>query len=183
MKPTFQMGYFLLPWISLLCVSPALATAVVPDVRPCSLSGIVFVVEGAGGSEHASRSIAAATDQVLPSLHVRSFSWTHGRCGGLADVVDAGYARCQGRLLAEEVCRYRNAYPGVAIYLVGFMPAPTLVWRRPNVCLLKPLNELSSWPRQCLRATTSVRRWPVLGKVSTPSSVSATDSILASGPR
>jgi hypothetical protein len=120
MKLTFRQGYFLLPCISLLCVCPALATPVGSDAPLCGTRGIVFVVEGAGGNPNAPRSIAAATDQLQLPLRVLSFHWTHGQCGGLADVVDAGYARCQGRLLAEEVCRYRSAYPGVPIYLVAF---------------------------------------------------------------
>jgi pimeloyl-ACP methyl ester carboxylesterase len=120
MKPTFQQGYFLLSLISLLSVCPALATPVASDGPLCGASGIVFVVDGAGGDENATRSIAAATDQFLPPVHVRSFHWSHGQCRGLADVVDVAYARCQGRLLAEEVCRYRSAYPGIPIYLVAY---------------------------------------------------------------
>jgi len=87
---------------------------------PCAARGIVIVVDGAGGYQHAPRAVTEATDELRLPLHVRSFDWTHGWGLGLADVTDLAHARCQGRLLAEEVCRYRTAYPSVPIYLVGF---------------------------------------------------------------
>ena len=86
----------------------------------------MFVADGAGGNQNASLSIAAVSDQLRLPLYVRSFDWTHGQGRGLADVMDFDYARCQGRLLAEGVCRYRRAYPGVPIYLVGFSAGCTV---------------------------------------------------------
>jgi pimeloyl-ACP methyl ester carboxylesterase len=87
---------------------------------PLTARGVVFVVDGAGGRQSAARSLAAAVDQARLPLHVRSFEWTHGRRLALADVVDVAHSRRQGRLLAEEVCRWQAARPGVPVYLVGY---------------------------------------------------------------
>jgi pimeloyl-ACP methyl ester carboxylesterase len=120
MNATIRTRYLLPPLIAILCVGPILVRPVAADDTPCGISGIVFVVDGAGGYQHAPRAIAAAADSRLPRLYILSFNWTHGRNRGLADVVDAPYARCQGQLLAEEICRYRSAYPGIPIYVVAF---------------------------------------------------------------
>ena len=86
----------------------------------------MFVVDGAGGSQNAPRAIAAVTDELRLPLHIRSFDWTHGQGRGLADVVDLPYAHCQGQRLAEEICQFRAAYPGVRIYVVGFSAGSTV---------------------------------------------------------
>ena len=80
----------------------------------------MFVVDGAGGYQHAPRSIASAIDELQLSLYVRSFDWTHGRGRGLADMLDLAYSCRQGQLLADEVCRTRSQYPGLPVYLVAF---------------------------------------------------------------
>jgi len=126
MTPTFQRSHFLLFLLAVLSGCAGLPAPVESRAPPSAASGIVFVVDGAGGYQNAPRSIAALADQIHLPLHVRSFDWTHGQGRGLADVLDVAYARCQGRLLAEEVCRYRDAYPCVPIYLLGFSAGCTV---------------------------------------------------------
>ena len=94
---------------------------------PRAASGIVIVAGGAGGYQTASRAIAGAVDRLGLPLHVRSFDWTHGRGRWLADLVDVDHSRCQGRRLAEEVCRHRLACPGVPVYLVGYSAGSAVV--------------------------------------------------------
>jgi pimeloyl-ACP methyl ester carboxylesterase len=97
-----------------------LPTRIESRFPPAAASGIVLVVDGAGGYQNAPRAIAAAVDEMHLPLHVRSYDWTHGWGPGLADVLDHDYSRCQGRRLAEEICQYRRACPGVPVYLVGY---------------------------------------------------------------
>ena len=109
--------WLLLPLIAGCAGVPA---PVESRLSPCAARGIVFVVDGAGGYQHAPRaSIAAAADDLRLSLYVRSFDWTHGRGRGLADMLDLSYSCRQGQLLAEEICRYRSQYPGLPIYPVA----------------------------------------------------------------
>jgi pimeloyl-ACP methyl ester carboxylesterase len=124
MQATIQKGC--LPLILLLAGCAGLPKPVESRAPPCAARGIVFVADGAGSSQVAAHSITAVTDQLRLPLHVRSFDWNHGQGLGLADVVDVAYARCQGQLLAEEVSRFRVAYPGVPIYLVGFSAGCTV---------------------------------------------------------
>jgi pimeloyl-ACP methyl ester carboxylesterase len=124
MQATMQKGC--LPLIFLLAGCAGVPQRVESRAPPCAARGLVFVVDGAGSSQIASQSITGVADQLRLPLHVRSFNWTHGKGIGLADVVDVPYARCQGQLLAEEVSRYRSAFPGVPIYLVGFSAGCTV---------------------------------------------------------
>jgi len=127
MHPTLQHCrrlWWLLPFLSGCAALPVPVESRAP---PCAAKGIVIVVDGAGGYQNAPRAIAAAVDEQRLPVHVRSFDWSHGQGRGLADVTDVAYARCQGQLLAEQVCRYRGAYPNVPIYLVGFSAGSTVV--------------------------------------------------------
>jgi pimeloyl-ACP methyl ester carboxylesterase len=142
-------------------------------VPPTTASGIVLVVDGAGGYQHAPRAIAAAVDDLHLPLYVRSYDWTHGWGPGLADVVDHEYLLCQGRWLAEEICRYRRAQPAVPIYLVGYsagsavalaaaeaLPSATLeriVLLAPAVSSSYDLRRALASTRGGLDAFTSVR--------------------------
>ncbi len=109
--------WFLLP---LLAGCTGVPVRVESRAPPQASRGIVFVVDGAGGHQNAPRAVAAAVDALCLPLHVRSFDWTHGRRRSLADILDVPYSRCQGRRLADEVCAYRTAYPGVPVYLVAY---------------------------------------------------------------
>jgi pimeloyl-ACP methyl ester carboxylesterase len=116
--------WLLLP---LLSGCAAVPTRVESRAPPQAARGIVIVANGAGGWQTAPRAIAAAVDELRLPLYVRSFDWGHGRGRALADVVDVAHSRCQGRHLAQEVCRYRAACPGVPVYLVGYSAGSAVV--------------------------------------------------------
>ena len=107
-------------WLLLLSGCAGVPAPVVSRYPPCAARGLVLVVDGAGGFQNAPRSIAEMIDELRLPLHVRSFDWSHGRGRGLADVMDVGHSRCQAKILAEEISRYRCTYPGLPIYLVAF---------------------------------------------------------------
>ncbi len=81
--------------------------------------GVVFSVDGAGGYQATSAALAhAVADAGLP-LRVEPVVWSHGHGRFIADQVDYGHARAEGRCLAEKVAAYRAARPTAAVYLVG----------------------------------------------------------------
>lgn len=129
-----MMGGSRLFWIpaALLCVmscaasypsSPApedtrLDRAVGPPAMPAQNS-LVFVVDGAGGFEAASRTIAKTITEVKLPLEVRTFHWTHGYCRVFSDQMHASHIQREGRELAELVMSCRQESPGRRIYLIG----------------------------------------------------------------
>ena len=120
MTSTLLRGRPLFLFLPLLAGCAAQPTRVESYAPPTPARGIVLVAEGAGGYQNAPRAITGAVDALHLPLYVRSIGWTHGVGFGLADVVDAPYAHCQGRLLADEIGRYRTTCPGVPVYLVGY---------------------------------------------------------------
>jgi pimeloyl-ACP methyl ester carboxylesterase len=116
--------WLLLPLLSGCAGVPA---RVESHASPQAAQGIIFVAGGAGGYQTAPRSVAAAVDHLCLPIHVRSFDWTHGQGRWWADLRDVDYSRCQGRRLAEEVCRHRAAYPDVPVYLVGYSAGSAVV--------------------------------------------------------
>jgi hypothetical protein len=100
-------------WLSLCLVAPAWAAP------PCPARRIVFVVDGAGGFEAASRTFRkTAAEEKLP-LEVRTFHWSHGFCRVLSDQMHSAHVRREGQKLAEEVLACRREEPSVSIILVG----------------------------------------------------------------
>jgi pimeloyl-ACP methyl ester carboxylesterase len=82
--------------------------------------GVVFGVDGAGDFHEASDSLRRAIDECGVPLEVETVVWSHGYARIVADEIDYGYARAQGRCLAARVCAYRQNCPGGEIYLVGY---------------------------------------------------------------
>jgi hypothetical protein len=107
----------------LLCLSGcAVLAAPAPSVAaasPCACQGIVFVLDGAGGFEAASRFIRTAVAEEGMPLDVRTFHWTHGYMRVVSDEMHATHAQREGRKLAEAVLNCRQEAPGVPIYLIG----------------------------------------------------------------
>lgn len=85
----------------------------------CLCQGVVFVVDGAGGFEMASRLLGQTVAEDKMPLDVRAFHWTHGYCRVISDQVHAAHIRRQGRRLAEMVLNCRREAPAQPIYLVG----------------------------------------------------------------
>ncbi len=111
-----MMGRPRLCWAAaaLLClVRPSPAGPSLP--RP----GIVFVLDGAGGFEAASRFMSQTIAEVQMPLEVRTYHWTHGFCRVLSDQIHSAHIRREGEKLAQLVRNCRQEAPGVPIYLVG----------------------------------------------------------------
>jgi pimeloyl-ACP methyl ester carboxylesterase len=80
---------------------------------------LVFVVDGAGGFEAASRSLQkTVTEDHLP-LNVCCYRWTHGYCRVIADQVHSTHMHREAQKLAELILRCRRECPDRPIYLIG----------------------------------------------------------------
>lgn len=151
------------------------ATAAPPEV----CRSIVFVSDGAGGFEGASRTIRRTVAAARLPLDVRGFHWTHGYCRILADHVHAAHVRREGRKLAEQVLTCRQEEPEQPIFLVGHsagcgvvlmaaeqLPPNTverIVLLAPAVSAQHDLRPALRSSRQGIDAFTSRRDWACLG--------------------
>jgi hypothetical protein len=88
--------------------------------KPPSLRrGIVFVLDGAGGFEAASRTIRNTITEEQVPLEVRVYQWTHGYCRILADEIHASHLQRAGHKLAELIWACRQEGPEQPIYLLA----------------------------------------------------------------
>lgn len=141
--------------------------------------GILFVVDGAGGFEAASRTIRqTATEACLP-LEVHPVRWTHGYCRVAADQMHAAHLHREGRKLAEQVLRCRCEAPAAPIFLMAHSAGCGVVLAAaenlpPNtlerIILLAPAVSATHDLRSALRSAcqgidvfTSSRDWACLG--------------------
>lgn len=92
-----------------------------PDAAALSsvATGLVFVVDGAGGFDACSHTIRQTAAEARMPLEVRGFRWTHGYCRVLADEVHATHLRRAGRQLSDFVLARRKETPGRPIFLIG----------------------------------------------------------------
>src|SRR6185312_1883091 len=105
----------LLPGCAVLRQEGSIAAA----APPRAVHGIVYVVDGAGGFEAASRTFRATVVEAKKPLEVRGFHWTHGYCRVFADQMHAAHMTRSGRRLAGLVLDCQKESPGQPIYLVG----------------------------------------------------------------
>jgi pimeloyl-ACP methyl ester carboxylesterase len=80
---------------------------------------VVFVADGAGNYQYASKLLRTAIHDSGAPLDVITFVWSHGYKRCLLDQMDLPHAREQGRLLAEVVLAYRHDHPDARIHLLG----------------------------------------------------------------
>lgn len=80
---------------------------------------VVFVADGAGNYQMASKMLRAAALEVGAPLEVDTFVWSHGYKKVLPDQVDFAYARAQGLNLADLLVAFRQQHPEARIHLVG----------------------------------------------------------------
>jgi alpha-beta hydrolase superfamily lysophospholipase len=94
-----------------------------PELRtyqtPVPKDGVVFVADGAGGYQCASRAFRRAAQEGRAPVQVVTFDWSHGYLRMVADLVHTSHARAQGLRLAELVEEYRLQCPGTPVYLAG----------------------------------------------------------------
>ena len=80
---------------------------------------MVFVANGSGDYRTLSANLSQVVAETATPLQVETVTWSHGRWRFLADHLDHGNHRTQGRHLATQVIAYRQSYPGRPVYLVG----------------------------------------------------------------
>jgi pimeloyl-ACP methyl ester carboxylesterase len=94
---------------------------------PVPEAGVVFVADGAGNYQNASRALDNASKEGGFPLQIVTFEWSHGYLRSFADLVHYSYARAQGRRLAETVLAYRRDNPGRPVHLAGHSAGATVV--------------------------------------------------------
>lgn len=86
---------------------------------PPSVSGVVFVANGAGGGSSAAEALSQVMAETPAPLQIQTFAWSKGSRRVVLDQVDHDNHLVQGRRLAEAVTAYRKAYPERRICLLG----------------------------------------------------------------
>lgn len=79
----------------------------------------VYVADGAGNFQIASRTLQAVVQADHYPLQTVPFDWSHGYGRVIADQVGYLHARAEGKRLANEVCAFHAAHPEVPVYLLG----------------------------------------------------------------
>jgi pimeloyl-ACP methyl ester carboxylesterase len=100
-----------------LFASSGQASAQNPPVN--SSSDVVFVADGAGNYQMASKSLRGVVAETNCPLRVETFVWSHGSKKIFTDQTDLAHARHQGLILAEKVWAYRQQHPTARIHLLG----------------------------------------------------------------
>ncbi len=101
---------------------------VTPNPVPgVSAPATVFVADGAGNYQMASRSLRAVIVADAYPIDVQTFEWSHGLGRMVADHTCYQYARAQGRTLAELVQAYHACHPDTPLYLLGHSAGATAV--------------------------------------------------------
>lgn len=92
-----------------------------------SAQGVIFVADGAGNFQIASRTLRELIERERLPLHVITFEWSHGRGRVLADQLGFRYALVQGKRLAVEMEEFARQHPDTPIYLAGHSAGSTVV--------------------------------------------------------
>jgi pimeloyl-ACP methyl ester carboxylesterase len=80
---------------------------------------VIFVADGAGNYQMASKMLRTAVFEAGAPLLVETFVWSHGYKKVIFDQMDISHARHQGQLLAHVVLGYRQTHTKARIHLVG----------------------------------------------------------------
>jgi pimeloyl-ACP methyl ester carboxylesterase len=81
--------------------------------------GIVFVTDGAGNFQAASRSLRKVLAKEHSPLNVFTYPWSHGFLCILPDQLDGTHARAEGQKLAGVISDFQQNYPDAPVSLVG----------------------------------------------------------------
>jgi pimeloyl-ACP methyl ester carboxylesterase len=100
----------------LLIGLPAAVRADVPAERA---HDVIFVADGAGNYQMASKMLRTAVVETGAPLLVETFVWSHGYKRVIFDQMDMSHARNQGQVLAQVVLAYRKMHPKARIHLAG----------------------------------------------------------------
>jgi pimeloyl-ACP methyl ester carboxylesterase len=109
------------------CVGIGTAAPLPEPVPADAARAVVFLADGAGGFQAASRSLRQVVhDEELP-LRVEPVVWTHGYCRIVADQVHQSHMKMEARRLADRVRSWETTRPGQPVYLVGHSAGCALV--------------------------------------------------------
>jgi pimeloyl-ACP methyl ester carboxylesterase len=89
------------------------------DGLPERAQDVVFVADGAGDYQIASKMLRSVVFETAAPLEVETYVWSHGYKRVILDQMDLPHARHQGQLLAQVVLAYRKIHPKARIHLVG----------------------------------------------------------------
>jgi pimeloyl-ACP methyl ester carboxylesterase len=95
--------------------------------EPESSAGVVvFSADGAGNFQNCSRSLRQTVALAGVPIQVETFEWSHGYCRVILDQVAFGYAKAQGRRMAETVTEFCARNPRARVYLMGHSAGVTV---------------------------------------------------------
>src|SRR5262249_11470416 len=109
------------------CISTGTAAPLPEPVAADAARAVVFLADGAGGFQAASRSLRQDVHDEGGPLRVEPVVWTHGYCRILADQVHQAHIKEEARRLADRVRSWETAHPGQPVYLVGHSAGCALV--------------------------------------------------------
>ncbi|HYH65297.1 MAG TPA: alpha/beta hydrolase [Urbifossiella sp.] len=147
------------------------------DPRP-----LVWVVDGAGDLRGCSNALVQANLLAGTPIEVSTFNWSHGHRRLLADQVDAGHARDQGKRLAALIRERQAREPGRRVVLVShsagcavtlaagdYLPADSIdrvVMFAPSVSVGYDLRPSLRAAREGVDVFCSKKDWVALGLVT-----------------
>ena len=101
--------------------------AAAPPVDPAAGHAAVFVADGAGNFQIASKMLRSVSRSCGCPIEVVTYEWSHGYGRMISDQLCFQHARQQGKGLAAAVCEYREQHPGTPIYLLGHSAGSTVI--------------------------------------------------------
>src|SRR5262249_49086311 len=90
------------------CATRQHVTSFVPA---CPARGVVFVADGAGGSDSTSAAVIDAIAEERLPFQVERFEWTHGPGRVAADHFDREHSECEARNLATQITYVTSRCP------------------------------------------------------------------------
>jgi hypothetical protein len=162
------------------CAARQHATNFIPA---CPARGVVFVADGAGGSDSTSVAVVDAIAEGGLPFRVERFEWTHGNGRVAADHFDRPHSECEARNLATKIthlvcCNPRpevyilshSAGAGVALYAANWLPPDSInriILLAPSVATDYDLRPALRCAREGVDAFYSRRDRMVLGVATT----------------
>jgi pimeloyl-ACP methyl ester carboxylesterase len=96
-----------------------------PQAAP--LEGVVFVANGSGDFRTVSANLIDVVAATATPLQIETILWSHGFGRYVTDHMDHANHLSQGRLLADRIIAYRQAYPNRRVYLIGHSAGSAVV--------------------------------------------------------
>lgn len=104
------------PTLSPFAGGEASDRSTVPAQEPLA---VVFVADGAGNFQAASKALREVVDTEGLAIQVETFVWSHGTMRIVADQLDTKHSQDEGRRLAAEMTAFHARNPQTSIFLLG----------------------------------------------------------------